>query len=173
MPSFGYTPRHTLRFFTFRVLSPPPSSSFNRTYLVTIPNEYSLFFANCNPETAVFMSLFIEFFNLNPIRTEISFAHTHLASLFFLFSVAYIVVAYSASWSSSDLLYYHRSNKLNSTVQISIFNRSADKVEAVFEGGGGEKVESVGENEGGDEEVFGEGEGEGEEEEISNGEEEE
>ncbi|KAL2346942.1 hypothetical protein Fmac_000942 [Flemingia macrophylla] len=48
--------RHTLRLFTFRVLSLPPSSSFNRTYPVTTSNEYNLFFANCNPDTIVSIS---------------------------------------------------------------------------------------------------------------------
>ncbi|KAL2322333.1 hypothetical protein Fmac_026712 [Flemingia macrophylla] len=81
--------RHTLCLFTFDVLSPPPSSSFNRTYPVTTPNEYSLFFANCKLNITVSMSLRSELFNLYPTRTEISSAHTHLPSLFFLFSVAY------------------------------------------------------------------------------------
>ncbi|KAL2340022.1 hypothetical protein Fmac_007962 [Flemingia macrophylla] len=80
--------RHTLCLFTFHVLSPPPSSSFNCTYLVTTHKEYNLFFANCNPDTAFSMSLRIELFNLNPTRTEISSSHTYLSPLFFLFSVA-------------------------------------------------------------------------------------
>ncbi|KAL2330146.1 hypothetical protein Fmac_017727 [Flemingia macrophylla] len=79
-----------LRLFTFIVLSPPPSSSFNSTYPVTTTsNEYSLFFINCNPDTVVSMSLRTELFNLNPTHTYLSSAHTHLPSLFFLFSVAY------------------------------------------------------------------------------------
>ncbi|KAL2343857.1 hypothetical protein Fmac_005142 [Flemingia macrophylla] len=70
------------------------------TYPITTPSEYNLFFTNCNPDTVVSMFLRTELFNLKPIRTEISSTHTHLPSLFFLFSVVYIVVAYSMSWSS-------------------------------------------------------------------------
>ncbi|KAL2320814.1 hypothetical protein Fmac_029783 [Flemingia macrophylla] len=81
---------HTLRLFTFRDLSLPLSSSFNRTYPVTTPNEYNLFFANCNPDTAVSMSLLTELFNLNSTRIEISSTNTHLPSLFLLFSVSYL-----------------------------------------------------------------------------------
>ncbi|KAL2322332.1 hypothetical protein Fmac_026711 [Flemingia macrophylla] len=88
----------------FRCTPATPStsspSSFNCTYLATTPNKYSLFFANCNPDTTVSISLRTELFNLNPTRTKISSAHTHLPSFFFLFSVTYIVVAYSASWNS-------------------------------------------------------------------------
>ncbi|KAL7603193.1 hypothetical protein Lser_V15G14804 [Lactuca serriola] len=34
--------------FTFQDLSPPPQSSFNKSYHVTYPGGYSLYFANCN-----------------------------------------------------------------------------------------------------------------------------
>ncbi|KAL2333857.1 hypothetical protein Fmac_015070 [Flemingia macrophylla] len=76
-----------LRLFTFRVLSSPPSSSFNRTYPVITSNEYSLFFANCNPDTAISMSL--RALQPQPYLLLPLLAHTHLPSLFFLFSVAY------------------------------------------------------------------------------------
>ncbi|KAL0017050.1 hypothetical protein SO802_004119 [Lithocarpus litseifolius] len=42
--------------FTFRDLSPPPNS-FNCSYPVSSPNEYSLFFANCVPESTVSMAV--------------------------------------------------------------------------------------------------------------------
>ncbi|KAJ8438433.1 hypothetical protein Cgig2_004543 [Carnegiea gigantea] len=56
--------QYTTHLFTFRDLSPPPASSFNQSYPVSIPNEYSLFFANCNPESFVTMTVRTEMYNL-------------------------------------------------------------------------------------------------------------
>ncbi|KAJ6924155.1 hypothetical protein NC652_017451 [Populus alba x Populus x berolinensis] len=56
---------YILSLFTFRDLLPPPLSSFNNSYPVTAPNEYSLFFANCAPETRVSMSVKTEIYNLD------------------------------------------------------------------------------------------------------------
>ena len=44
--------------------SPPPT--FSHSYPVTISNEYSLFFANCAPETSITVTVHTEFYNLNP-----------------------------------------------------------------------------------------------------------
>ncbi|KAL2318369.1 hypothetical protein Fmac_032245 [Flemingia macrophylla] len=104
--------RHTLRLFTFRVLSPPPSSSFNRIYPVTTSNEYSLFFANCNPDTAVSMSLRALQPQLYPHLPLL--AHTHLPSLFFLFSVTYFFFfAFSLSRTKHFLLLANALNLLS------------------------------------------------------------
>ncbi|KAL2319929.1 hypothetical protein Fmac_028898 [Flemingia macrophylla] len=103
--------RHTLRLFTFRVLSPPPSSSFNCTYPVTTSNEYNLFFANCNPDTAV--SMFLRALQPQPYPHLPLLAHTHLPSLFFLFSVTYFsFFAFSLSLTKHLLLLANAHNLL-------------------------------------------------------------
>lgn len=83
--------RYITRLFTFRDLSPPPTASFNRSYPVTSPNEFSLFFSNCAPETSVSMAIRTELFNLDAdgSRDYLSAGQTQLPSLFFLFSLAY------------------------------------------------------------------------------------
>ncbi|KAL6138667.1 hypothetical protein ACLB2K_063946 [Fragaria x ananassa] len=84
--------RYISRLFDFRNLSPPPASTFNHSYPVTSPNEYSLFFANCAPETTVTMDVRTEVYNLDPdgSRDYLSAGLTHLPSLFSVFSVAYL-----------------------------------------------------------------------------------
>ncbi|XP_027365463.1 protein GPR107-like [Abrus precatorius] len=98
--------RYITRLFTFRGLSPPPTASFTQTYNVTFPNEYSLFFANCAPESSVSMAVRTELYNLDPDRSRdyLSAGQTQLPSLFFLFSLAYF--AFLAFW-----LYLCHSNK--------------------------------------------------------------
>jgi len=88
-PSFCILDSHYIFvLFTFRDLSPPPTASFNRSYPVTSPNEYSLFFANCAPETSVSMVVHTEAYNLNSdaSRDYLSAGQTQLPSLYFLFS---------------------------------------------------------------------------------------
>ncbi|KAL4605225.1 hypothetical protein ACB092_09G013500 [Castanea dentata] len=77
--------------FTFRDLSPPPNSSFTHSYPVTSPNEYSLFFANCAPESSVSMAVRTEVYNFDSDGSKdfLSAGQTHLPSLFFVFSLAY------------------------------------------------------------------------------------
>lgn len=105
-PNFCVLDSHyTNHLFTFRDLSPPPAASANNTYPVTLPNEYSLFFANCAPETTVSMSLRTELFNLNPSdssRDYLSAGQTNLPTLFFLFSLLYL--AFLALWLRLCLL---------------------------------------------------------------------
>ncbi|KAK4772865.1 hypothetical protein SAY87_027884 [Trapa incisa] len=81
----------TIHLFTFRDLSPPSHASFNQSYPVGSPNEYSLFFANCNPESRVSMNVHTELYNLDRDGSKdyLSAGQTQLPSLFFLFSVAY------------------------------------------------------------------------------------
>ncbi|XP_057438405.1 protein CANDIDATE G-PROTEIN COUPLED RECEPTOR 7-like [Lotus japonicus] len=98
-PSFCVLDSHYIfRLFTFRDLSPPPSASVNRSYPVTNPNEYSLFFANCAPETSVSMVVRTEVFNLDSdgSRDYLSAGQTTLPSIFFLFSLAYM--GFFAAW---------------------------------------------------------------------------
>ncbi|KAK4396284.1 protein CANDIDATE G-PROTEIN COUPLED RECEPTOR 7 [Sesamum angolense] len=85
------------RLFTFRDLSPPPHSSFNRSYPITSPNEYSLFFANCAPESTVTMDVRTELYNLDGREKDfLSAGLTQLPSLYFLFSVLYF--AFLSYW---------------------------------------------------------------------------
>ncbi|XP_058756651.1 protein CANDIDATE G-PROTEIN COUPLED RECEPTOR 7-like [Vicia villosa] len=92
-PSFCVLDSHYIfRLFTFRDLSPPPSASFSRSYPVTSPNEYSLFFANCAPQTSVSMVVRTEIFNLDSDGSKdyLSAGQTQLPSIFFLFFLAYL-----------------------------------------------------------------------------------
>ncbi|KAK3006713.1 hypothetical protein RJ639_017810 [Escallonia herrerae] len=77
--------------FTFRYLSPPPHSSFNGAYPITSPNEYSLFFANCAPESQVTMDVRTELYNLDGnVKDYLSAGLTHLPTLYFLSFIVYL-----------------------------------------------------------------------------------
>lgn len=76
------------RLFTFRDLSPPPNSSFDRAYPVTSPNEYSLFFANCAPESKVSMDVRTELYNLDGrVKDYLSAGSIRLPTLYFFFLI--------------------------------------------------------------------------------------
>ncbi|GLT92472.1 hypothetical protein SLE2022_103070 [Rubroshorea leprosula] len=83
---------YIIKLFTFRDLSPPPASRFNGSYPVTSPNEYSLFFANCAPETLVSMNVRTEVYNLDRDRSKdfLSAGLTQLPSLYAFFSILYL-----------------------------------------------------------------------------------
>ncbi|KAM1030249.1 hypothetical protein ACFX13_034879 [Malus domestica] len=85
--------RYITHLFNFKELSPPPQASFNHSYPVSAPNEYSLFFANCVPETTVSMIVWTEVYNLDPdgSRDYLSAGLTNLPSLFSVFFLAYLV----------------------------------------------------------------------------------
>lgn len=82
--------------FTFKDLS--PTGSFNGTYPITIPDEYSLFFANCAPGTAVSMSIRTEIYNsrLDGTRDYLSVGQSPVPSVYFFFFLAYS--AFFAVW---------------------------------------------------------------------------
>lgn len=80
----------TLHLFTFQDLN--PDLSFSRNDSVKIPNEYSLYFANCNPGTLVTMSVRTELFNLDGgVKDYLSAGQTQLPALYFLFSLTYFI----------------------------------------------------------------------------------
>ncbi|ESQ41854.1 hypothetical protein EUTSA_v10013548mg [Eutrema salsugineum] len=85
--------------FTFRDLSPPPNSRFNQSYPVTSPNEYSLFFANCVPETKVSMAVRTEMYNKDPNGSKdyLPAGSTQLPSLYSFFFLCY--AAFLGFWS--------------------------------------------------------------------------
>ncbi|KAK1434933.1 hypothetical protein QVD17_00688 [Tagetes erecta] len=84
--------KSVLHLFTFRDLSPPPHSSFHKSFPVTNPNEYSLFFANCNPQSLVTMDVRTELYNIDDGATKdyLSAGQTQLPSLYFIFSLIYL-----------------------------------------------------------------------------------
>ncbi|CAH9127101.1 unnamed protein product [Cuscuta epithymum] len=85
--------------FTFRDLSPPPASSFNRSYPITFPDEYSLFFANCAPQSKVSMDVRTELYNLDSlgqVKDYLSAGLTQIPALYFIFSLIYF--GFTALW---------------------------------------------------------------------------
>lgn len=86
---------YILHFFTFIDLSPPPRSQFNKSYLITSPSDYSLFFANCVPETRVSMKVRAEIYhNLDPngsnSKDYLLAGSTQLPGLYLVFSLCYL-----------------------------------------------------------------------------------
>ncbi|CDP06670.1 unnamed protein product [Coffea canephora] len=95
--------------FTFRGLSPPPASSFVHSYPVTSPNEYTLFFANCAPESKVSMAVRTELYNLDNmgrVKDYLSAGLTQLPALYFTFSMIYF--GFLGFW-----MYYCCKNRLS------------------------------------------------------------
>ncbi|CAN1135385.1 Protein CANDIDATE G-PROTEIN COUPLED RECEPTOR 7 [Linum perenne] len=90
--------KYVLNLFSFRDLSPPPKSSFNQSYPIPHPNEYSLFFANCAPETKVSMKVRTEIYNVDRDGSKdfLSAGQTQLPSLYSLYSIAYL--AFGVFW---------------------------------------------------------------------------
>ncbi|CAM8889131.1 unnamed protein product [Rhodiola kirilowii] len=76
---------------TFEKLTPPPHASFDGTFKVGAPNEYSLFFANCNPQTSVSMAVRTEMYNIDGVvKDYLSAGQTQLPTLYFLFGTVYV-----------------------------------------------------------------------------------
>ncbi|CAN0926707.1 Protein CANDIDATE G-PROTEIN COUPLED RECEPTOR 7 [Linum grandiflorum] len=90
--------KYVLNLFSFRDLSPPPLSSFNQSYPIPHPNEYSLFFANCAPETKVSMKVRTEVYNVDRdgAKDFLSAGQTQLPSLYSIYSIAYL--AFGVFW---------------------------------------------------------------------------
>ncbi|KVI09547.1 protein GPR107-like [Cynara cardunculus var. scolymus] len=78
--------------FTFQDLSPPPHSSLNKSFPVNYPDEYYLFFANCNRESLVSMDIRTELYNSEDgtHKDYLSAGKTQLPSLYFIFSIIYM-----------------------------------------------------------------------------------
>ncbi|KAK9072753.1 hypothetical protein SSX86_009188 [Deinandra increscens subsp. villosa] len=77
--------------FTFRDI-PAKHSSFNLSYPVTYPDEYTLLFANCNPQSFVTMDVRTELYNIYDETTKdyLSVGLTKLPSLYLIISLIYI-----------------------------------------------------------------------------------
>ncbi|XP_076922105.1 protein CANDIDATE G-PROTEIN COUPLED RECEPTOR 7-like [Bidens hawaiensis] len=81
------------KFITLLFTFPNDSSrSFNVSYRIMYANEYSLFFANCNPESIVTMDVRTELFNYegNDKRDYLSTGLSALPWLYSFFSVLYL-----------------------------------------------------------------------------------
>ncbi|KAI3964353.1 hypothetical protein MKX01_024970 [Papaver californicum] len=79
-PNFCVLDSHYIQsLFTFKELNPPQSNSYNNSFLVTVPNEYSLFFTNCVPQYQVNMDDYLPA------------GQTKLPMMYFVFSLAYFV----------------------------------------------------------------------------------
>ncbi|XP_010464605.1 PREDICTED: protein GPR107-like [Camelina sativa] len=83
---------YVLHLFTFHDLSPPPGSKYEHLYPVNSPNEYSLFFVNCVPETKISMKVRTEMYNLDPNGSKdyLPAGSTRLPGLYFFFSLGYL-----------------------------------------------------------------------------------
>lgn len=83
---------YVLRLFSFKDLSPPPGSKYEQLYPVTTPNEYSLFFVNCVPETKVSMKVRTEMYNLDPNGSKdyLPAGSTQLPGLYLFFSIGFL-----------------------------------------------------------------------------------
>lgn len=70
--------RYMVPLFTFQKLSPPPQASFSDTSKIEAPSEYSPFFANCNPQMSVSMSVRTEMYNVdNGVSDRSSVRRSH------------------------------------------------------------------------------------------------
>ncbi|PIA38844.1 hypothetical protein AQUCO_02700205v1 [Aquilegia coerulea] len=90
-PNFCVLDSHYIQnLFTFKELV--SKNSFNQSYPVSAPNEYSLFFANCQAETQVTMTVRTEIYNLDGNEKDfLSAGQTQLPMLYSMFSLAYLV----------------------------------------------------------------------------------
>ncbi|KAL3642529.1 Protein CANDIDATE G-PROTEIN COUPLED REPTOR 7 [Castilleja foliolosa] len=117
--------------FTFRDLSLPPDSSFNQTYPITSPNEYSLFFANCAPESTVSMNVRTELYNLDGLGREkdyLSAGLTQLPSLYFFFSVLYF--AFLAYWIYISLQNKHSVHRIHLLMGVLVVMKALNLLSA-------------------------------------------
>lgn len=79
--------------FSFADFPRSSPSFFNRTFPITRPDEYSLFFASCAPGMKVSMSVRTEMFNGLPEgpRDYLSAGQSSLPSIYTFFATAYVV----------------------------------------------------------------------------------
>ncbi|KAG9453817.1 hypothetical protein H6P81_006721 [Aristolochia fimbriata] len=85
------TSHYVLNLLKFKSIDDNLSS--NRSFPIHVPGEYSLFFANCNPETLVTMDVRTEMYNLDysGARDYLPAGQTQLPSLYLTFFLAYCV----------------------------------------------------------------------------------
>ncbi|KAH7678677.1 Transmembrane protein GPR107/GPR108-like protein [Dioscorea alata] len=95
--------------FTFDELS---NGRYNNSFPISLPDQYSLFLANCASETLVTMSVHTEMYNTRTdgTRDYLSVGQAPVPSLYFVFALVYIV--FLAAWSHlvffKNRLFAHR-----------------------------------------------------------------
>ncbi|XP_062225399.1 protein CANDIDATE G-PROTEIN COUPLED RECEPTOR 7-like [Phragmites australis] len=82
--------------FTFAELD--GRDHYNKTFLISHPDEYILFFANCAPETTVTMEVRTDMYNTNPDGTKdyLSVGQAPVPAIYAFFAVCYVV--FLAGW---------------------------------------------------------------------------
>ncbi|GJN17239.1 hypothetical protein PR202_gb04291 [Eleusine coracana subsp. coracana] len=77
--------------FTFAELD--GDGHYNKTFPITHPDEYSLFFANCAPQTSVSMEVRTIMYNTNPDGTKdyLSVGQAPVPGIYAFFAVCYVV----------------------------------------------------------------------------------
>ncbi|VAH65718.1 unnamed protein product [Triticum turgidum subsp. durum] len=88
--------RYVIPLFTFGDLD--ATGNYSKTFPVSHPDEYSLFFANCAPETAVTMEVRTDMYNTNPDGTKdyLSVGQAPVPTIYAFFALGY--VAFLAAW---------------------------------------------------------------------------
>ncbi|KAJ4767018.1 Lung seven transmembrane receptor family protein [Rhynchospora pubera] len=88
--------------FTFTELS--AAGTFNKSYPVTHPDEYSLFFASCAPDTTISMNVHTEMFNIDPDGTKnyLSVGQSAVPTIYTVSAIAYFV--FLAAWLYLSLI---------------------------------------------------------------------
>ncbi|KAK1434939.1 hypothetical protein QVD17_00694 [Tagetes erecta] len=113
--------RYISLLFTFRDLSVTSPYSFRKTYPVTYPSEYSLFFANCNFESSVTMHVRTELYNNVNWTTKnyLSDGLTQLPFLYFIFSLIYMCfLRFWMSMCFKNQRFFHRIHVLMSALLV-------------------------------------------------------
>ncbi|KAK8955942.1 hypothetical protein KSP40_PGU013602 [Platanthera guangdongensis] len=84
--------------FTFRDLTQSQANSYNHSFPITHPDEYSLFFANCAEESQVTMSVHTEMYNARSdvSRDYLSVGWLIVPSIYSFFALVY--AAFLAVW---------------------------------------------------------------------------
>uniref|UniRef100_A0ACD5W4A9 Uncharacterized protein n=1 Tax=Avena sativa TaxID=4498 RepID=A0ACD5W4A9_AVESA len=87
---------YVIPLFTFADLD--GSGGYNKTFPITHPDEYSLFFANCAPESAVTMEVRTDMYNTNldGSKDYLSVGEAPVPSIYAFFALGYVV--FLAGW---------------------------------------------------------------------------
>ncbi|OAY81256.1 Protein GPR107 [Ananas comosus] len=121
-PSCVLSSPYVKKLFTFGDLT---DGYFNNSFPIVQPDEYSLCFANCAPETLVSMAVRTEMFNTLPdgSRDYLSVGLSRVPAIYAFFAVAY--VAFLAAWIYLSLyknrLSAHRIHHLMSGLLLARF----------------------------------------------------
>ncbi|KAI5007224.1 hypothetical protein ZWY2020_047172 [Hordeum vulgare] len=88
--------RYVIPLFTFAELD--ANGNCNKTFPISHPDEYSLFFANCAPETAVTMEVRTDMYNTNldGSKDYLSVGQAPVPTIYAFFALGY--VAFLAGW---------------------------------------------------------------------------